>query len=62
VERERGVNIYFKVRGWESVERAATLRLYSDFASFFLFCDSCNEASARGALGVVADGLRPAVE
>jgi len=60
---ERGINIYFKVKGLEGVERATTLRLYTDFASFLLYCDdSCSEASTRRVLEAVAEWLRPAVE
>jgi len=59
---ERGVNVYFKVRSLEDVSRTITLRLYTDFANFRLYCGSCNEVSARRILETVAEWLRPAVE
>jgi len=60
---ERGVNIYFKARGVEGAERAVTLKLYTDFRHFLLYCDSCvSEASSRRVLEAVAKLLRPAVE
>jgi len=58
----KGVNVYFNVRGLEGVERAVTLRLYTDFRHFYLYCDSFSGASAEGVLRAVAEWLRPAVE
>jgi len=60
---EVGVNLSFKVRGLEGVSRAVTLRLYTDFRHFRLYCDSCiSETSARRVLETVAEWLRLAVE
>jgi len=60
---ERGVNIYFKIRGLEGVEQAVVLRLYTNFAYFRLYCDSCvSETFARRVLESVAERLCPAVE
>jgi len=59
---ERGVNIYFKLRGLKGAEGAVMLRSYTDFNSFRLYCESCSEASARRVLEAVAEWLRPAVE
>jgi len=59
---EEGVSLSFKVRDVRSAEQVVTLRLHTDFAHFYLYCDSCSEASARRALETVAEQLRPAVE
>lgn len=58
---ERGVNLYFKLRDVEAVSRVATLRLYTDFRDFRLYCHSCSEKAARRVLEAVAEWLRPAV-
>jgi len=59
---ERGVNLYFKLRGLGGTFHAVTLRLYTNFHDFYLHCDSCSGASARRVLEAVAKWLRPAVE
>jgi len=59
---EGGVNLYFRVRGVESSERAVVLRLYTDFTHFYFYCESYSGTSARRVLGAVAEELRLAVE
>jgi len=58
-EEEGGINIYFKVKGVEGAEQAVTLRLYTDFHRFRLYCDC--KTSAKRVLEAVAEELRPAV-
>jgi len=56
---ERGVNIYFRLRDMEET----MFRLYTNFANFHLYCDSCiDEVSARRVLEAVAEWLRPVVK
>jgi len=43
---EKGVNLYVKLRDVETASRVATLRLYTDFRDFRLYCHSCSETSA----------------
>jgi len=57
---ERDVNLYFRLRSLEDVEQTVTLRLYTDFAHFYLYCD--DEATRERVLKVVAEWLRPTVE
>jgi len=59
---ERGVNLYFKLRNVEAVSQAATLRLYTDFRDFRLYCHLCSETSASKVLRAVTEELRFAVE
>jgi len=53
--RKRGVNLSFRVRGLEGVEEAVTLKLYTDFRHFRLYCDRNDEALAKRVLEAVAE-------
>jgi len=59
---EGGVSLYFKLRDVEGASWTATLRLYTNFVHFLLYCETYSGTTARRVLGAVAEELRPAVE
>jgi len=59
---EGGISLYFRLRGVEGAGQAAVFKLYTNFANFYLYCESCSEASAGRVLSAIAEELRLAVE